>query len=114
MKITHYEFGKITIDNKTYISDVIVFPEKVNSTWWRKEGHQLCLEDINEVINYAPEIIVVGTGAYGALAVLDETKKFLEKKNIQMVVLPTKSAVKKFNELIEQNKKVVGCFHLTC
>lgn len=114
MRITHYEFGKITIKDKTYISDVIVYPEKVNSSWWRKEGHQLCIEDIEEVLNYSPEIVVVGTGAYGLLTVLEETKKFLEQRNIQLLIFPTKEAVKKFNELDTQNKKVVGCFHLTC
>jgi len=114
MKIEHYEFGKITIEGKTYSSDIIVFPDRVIPDWWRKEGHQLCIEDISEVIKYSPEIIVVGTGAYGVLVVLEETKKFLEQKNIKLIICSTKDAVKKFNELISQNKKTVGCFHLTC
>jgi len=29
MRISEYEFGKITIENETYTSDVIILPEQV-------------------------------------------------------------------------------------
>ena len=45
MPVEHYSFGRITIDGKTYTSDVIVIKGEVRS-WWRKEGHRVALDDI--------------------------------------------------------------------
>ena len=41
MKITHYEFGRISIEGKDYDSDVIISADGVQDQWWRKEGHNL-------------------------------------------------------------------------
>lgn len=35
--INSYDFGRIVVDGKAYTSDVIIFPDRVNSYWWRKE-----------------------------------------------------------------------------
>ncbi|MDI6641723.1 MAG: Mth938-like domain-containing protein [Elusimicrobiota bacterium] len=114
MKIKSYNFGEIVINGKTYTSDVIVYPDRIRSDWWRIESHRLQTEDITEVINFRPEVIVVGTGASGLMRVTEELKSKLKEKNIQLFALPTADAVKKFNALLEENRKVVGCFHLTC
>jgi hypothetical protein len=44
---------------------VIVLPERVLRGWWRREGHGLVLEDLDEVLDELPERLLVGTGAYG-------------------------------------------------
>ena len=54
MKIEHYSFGNITIDGQTYTSDVIIYPERVDASWWRKEGHNLQIEDLAGVIKAEP------------------------------------------------------------
>ena len=46
MLIESYSFGKISINGKIYHSDVIIFPDRVYDSWWRKEGHILHLEDL--------------------------------------------------------------------
>jgi hypothetical protein len=66
--IDNYSFGKISIDGKTYSSDVIIFPERVHDSWWRKEGHSLCLEDIQDVFDYLPEVLIIGRGSPGKRA----------------------------------------------
>ncbi|MBI5043219.1 MAG: hypothetical protein HZC10_05190 [Nitrospirae bacterium] len=68
MQITHYSFGKIDIDGKTYTSDVIIYPDKVDASWWRKEGHYLQIEGMPDALkNEKPEIIIIGTGYYDAM-----------------------------------------------
>ncbi len=103
----------MVIDGKTYTSDVILYPDKVDDSWWRKSGHLLQKEDLRDVIQYNPEILIVGTGAYGLMKILDETKQFLEAKGIELISEETKEAGKIYNELKER-KKVVAAFHLTC
>lgn len=114
MKITHYSFGKITVDGVEYQADLIVFPDSVYKSWWRKEGHSLCLEDLEEVLKRDVEILIVGTGAYGKMKVPEELKSVLKSKGIEVKVFETDRAVKEFNTLIEQHQKVAGAFHLTC
>ena len=51
MKIKSYEFGRIEIDGNVYTRDVIIYGNRINSSWWRKEGHYLQVEDIEEILN---------------------------------------------------------------
>lgn len=111
--IESYSFGQITIDSKKYTSDVLIFPDRVNSNWWRKSGHKLCVEDIEEVIKEEPEILVVGKGNPGLMNVSSEVKELLKSKGIELIIENTKSACKRFNELIK-SKKVIAALHLTC
>jgi len=113
MKIEHYSFGKITIEGKTYTSDVIIYPEKVNASWWRKEGHNLQVVDLTDVINANPQILVIGTGATGLMRVPKETISHLQSKGIEVHVARTGEAVKIFNKL-QKDKIVIAAFHLTC
>ena len=115
MKIEHYSFGTITINGKTYTSDVIIYPGRVDSSWWRKEGHKLQIVDLNDVINAKPEVLVVGIGYSGLMAVPEETISYLESKGIKVHVARTKEAVDLFNNLQKKKDKVsIAALHLTC
>jgi len=111
--INSYDFGRIVVDGKAYTSDVIIFPDKIKDNWWRKEGHALYIEDIESVIVEKPEVLIVGTGNYGLLKVLPETKEYIESKGIELIVEPTDKACKMYNE-ISKDKKAVATLHLTC
>lgn len=113
MKVEHYSFGRITISGKTYTSDVIIYPERVDSSWWRKEGHALHIEDLKDIVNAKPEILVVGTGNTGLMVVPEVTISYLKTKGIEVHVARTEKAVELFNNL-QKNKKVVAALHLTC
>lgn len=114
MKIDTYSFGSMTVDGKAYDSDLIIFPDRIKSDWWRREGHSLAIEDLEEVIEYKPQVLIVGTGASGVMNIPASTKKELKRKNIELIDRTTSLAYKIFNGYIEQGKKVVGAFHLTC
>jgi hypothetical protein len=111
--IDSYEFGEIIVDGKTYTSDVVVFPDRVKSEWWRKEGHKLSVEDVKDIVAVRPDILIVGTGYSGFLQVPSRTKSFLEAESIEVLVYNTKKACRKYNELF-QTKRVVAALHLTC
>ena len=113
MMIDSYDFGRIVVDGKAYTSDVIIFLDRVKDNWWRKEGHALHIEDIESVIGEKPEVLIVGTGKYGILNVLPETKEDIESKGIELIVEPTDRACEVYNK-ISKNKKAVAALHLTC
>jgi len=101
------------IDGKRYTSDVIIYPDRVKDDWWRKEGHQLCIDDLEDVLETKPSAIVVGTGDPGSMKVLPETEKLIKSKGIRLIVQPTKEACKTYNQL-SSVQKVIALLHLTC
>ena len=114
MKIDGYSFGFITINRKIYQKDIIVFPEKIRPNWIRIKGHSLELKDIKEIIDYNPETLIIGTGAYGMMTIPPLTREALNKKKIKLIAGNTKKACTAFNKHIKNNIKTVGAFHLTC
>jgi len=111
--IESYNFGKITINSKEYHSDLIIYMNRIDDKWWRKEGHNLCIEDIKEILDNKPEVLIIGTGYYGLMKVPVELIKYLESKNIEVIIKKTKDASDEYNTL-QQKKNVVAAFHLTC
>ena len=111
--IDSYHFGLVVINGKEYTSDVIIFPDRVRSEWWKKRSHQLCLEEIAEVITENPEVLVVGTGASGLMRVLPEAKQGIEARGIQLIVETTDKACQTYNQLCH-SKRVIAALHLTC
>jgi hypothetical protein len=92
---------------------VIIYPDRVNPSWWRKEGHYLQKEDLSGVIAAKPDILIVGTGNMGVMQVLESTVTFLQRQGIEVHVAKTAKAVELFNSMTS-DKKVIGAFHLTC
>jgi len=111
-RIDSYTFGKIVINGKTYTSDVIILPDRVIPSWWRKEGHALHPDDLAEVVNAGPDTFIMGCGAYGVLKVPRATRDFLAAKGITLIDLPTAQAVQKYNEL--SGGRIACGLHLTC
>jgi len=111
--IDSYDFGRIVINGKRYNSDLIVFPDKVRDGWWRKEGHRLHVEDLKNVLEAKPEVLVVGTGYSGLMRVPPETRKYVESEGIELIAQNTAEACETFNRLVK-SRKVVAALHLTC
>jgi hypothetical protein len=111
--IDSYAFGRMVVAGNTYTSDLIIFPDRIHSSWWRKKGHRLCLEDIQDVVKEDIEVLVIGTGYMGLMKVEDEVKQYARSHGIRLVVEKTTKAAESFNNLFQQ-KKTAGAFHLTC
>jgi hypothetical protein len=114
MHIDSYRFGQIVIDAVSYSSDCIITGDSVQSNWWRRQGHSLAAEDLETVIEAAPEVLVVGCGASGMMKVPRQTQQFLRRHNIKFEALDTQRAVQRFNELSQAGVKAAAALHLTC
>ncbi len=113
--IDSYSFGRISINQKIYVKDVIILPDRIQDNWWRKEGHLLLLEDIKSAVEEAdPEVVVVGRGMFGVMKVSPEVREYLQNKNISLNAEKSDEAVATFNQLASSGKRVLGAFHLTC
>ena len=112
--IENYSFGQILIDGKKYNSDLIIFDDHIYDSWWRREGHNLHIDDIQEIINKKPDILIVGTGYYGLMKVPEELIENIKSFGIeQVIVKKTGDACNEYNKLCKK-KNIVAAFHLTC
>ena len=113
MQIDDYRFGSIVVDGLEYRNDVIIFPNHVETNWWRRSGHELCVEDLTSVLDFGPRTLIVGTGHNGRMKVLDETVDRLRAIGCELVVKKTEEACEAYNARREE-AKIVVCLHLTC
>jgi hypothetical protein len=114
MQIGSYSFGHIEIDGKAFTSDVILFLDRVDSSWWRKEGHALYPEDITDVLHAKPDILIIGTGYFGMMKVPKSTLDRITSSGIDVRVSRTTKAVEIYNSLQGTKNTVIAAFHITC
>jgi hypothetical protein len=112
--IESYEFGRVTVDGREYRADVIILPDRVVADWWRVEGHGLVPEDLKEVVEAKPKVLVVGTGSYGVMSVPDDTITYLAGQGVKVEAYDTATAVRRYNDLAASGERVAAGLHLTC
>ena len=113
MNIDSYSFGKMVYKGKAFHSDIIIYPDRVEGSWWRKEGHVLRREDLADILAANPEVLIIGTGYMGMMKVPEELRKELMSKKIELYVEDSRQAVKVFNA-IHTKRRTIAAFHLTC
>jgi len=113
MKIEEYKFGSFRIDGRQYLDDIKIINGKVRY-WQTREGHILRKEEIQDLFEGNPDIIIIGTGASGFLQVSPEIKDEIMRKGIILFVEKTELACKRFNDLVNKGKKVNAILHATC
>jgi hypothetical protein len=111
--IDSFSFGKIIIDGETYQKDLIITGSRVLPNWWRKQGHALCLADINPILKFPPQVLVVGSGVYGRVKLEQLVIKEMNNMGIRLIVQNTEDACQSYNSL-SINEKVAAALHLTC
>ena len=116
MKVERFSFGRICIDGKEYDHDVVIDRGKIGlrkkkpSKAFREEyGHTPL--SAREEIPWKCRRLVIGTGAYGSLPVMDEVAREAAKRQIELVMLPTSEAIAKVNEGDAHTNAVL---HVTC
>ena len=112
--IERYSFGHIVVNGKTYHNDIKIIGAAVIPEWWRKSGHVVSPEDVSDLIDARPDYIVIGRGKPGFMKTSSEVKDLIEDRGITLLEEKTAKAVKIFNQLHQEGKKVCAGFHLSC
>jgi len=114
--IEKFSFGSIRIDGVSYDYDVVIEHRDVRkrkkkaSKVFRSEfGHTPL--SLAENIPWDCRRLVVGTGASGALPVMDEVRSEASKRGVELVVVLTEQAVELLNRQPEDTNAVL---HITC
>jgi hypothetical protein len=98
MKIEGFSFGSIIVDGVTYEHDIVIEGGEVRK---RKKKRSRKYRDafghtplsLKEPIPWNCRRLIVGTGAHGALPVMDEVKREAERRQVELVIEATDAAV---------------------
>jgi hypothetical protein len=116
MRIDRFSFGSIRINGATYDHDVVITRGRIGK---RKKKPSKPLRDafghtplsVNEEIPWECRRLVIGTGASGSLPVMDEVRQEATRRNVELVILPTREALR---VLDADPKDTNAILHLTC
>jgi len=116
MHIERFSFGSIRIDDVTYPQDVVIDRGKIHNRRKRPSkpfratfGHTPL--SVEEKIPWKCRRLVVGTGAHGALPVMDEVKREAAHRNVELLILPTAAAIEALQTATEETNAIL---HVTC
>jgi hypothetical protein len=116
MRIDQFTFGSIRIDGVIYEHDVVIARGRVRE---RKKKSSKPFHDvfshtpvsIEENIPWDCRRLVVGTGADGALPVMDEVKQEAARREVELLTVPTREAIR---ALQAEPKGTNAILHVTC
>jgi hypothetical protein len=110
-----FSFGSIRINGTTYEYDVVIDRghvrkrnKKPSKKFRSAFGHTPL--SIEEDIPWKCQRLVVGTGT-GALPIMEEVKREADRREIELVILPTAEAIKALQENPEKTNAIL---HTTC
>lgn len=116
MRFGRFTFGSIEVDGTTYEHDLVIDRGRVrkrrkkpSKAYRSRYGHTPL--SVAEDIPWNCARLVIGTGADGALPVMDDVAEEAERRGVQLVVLPTSQAL---DELVEARKDTNAILHVTC
>lgn len=112
--IDKFSFGAITVGDQTYHNDIKIINGAVVPDWWRNSGHTVDIDDVHDILQAKPEILVIGKGDPGWMRVSDTLSEYAANKGIMLIVENTPSASKTFNRLLQEGRNVAGGFHVGC
>jgi hypothetical protein len=116
MRIENFSFGSIDIDGRNYTHDVVIDRGRVRK---RRKGASKRHRDryghtplsADEQIPWSCRRLVIGTGAAGALPVMEAVKAEARRREIELVVAPTRRAI---DLLADDPDATNAILHVTC
>jgi len=109
LRIDTCSFGTLVINGKPYTDDLIIHPDgKIMQPWQRKRGHQFSMDDLRELIDSSPEVIVAGTGMSGRVIPERKLEEDLSQLAIDLIAAPNEKAIRFFNKLIGSFSKMIS------
>ena len=116
MRFTGYSFGSIRVDGVTYDHDLIIDRGKIRK---RKKAASRKFRDAHghtplssaEDIPWRCRLLVIGTGAEGALPVMQQVRDEARRRKVDLMILPTAEAI---GALTNTTKDTNAILHPTC
>ena len=122
-RITHVSWGRLEVecasdDGPRSFKDAKLYPGGARMWDWNETGtsHTPGIQpaDVEELLEHGASVVVLSRGMNERLQVQPKTLDRLDDAGVAPHVLPTDSAVDRYNELQAADEAVAGLFHSTC
>lgn len=116
MLFGRFAFGSIEVDGKIYEHDLVIDRGQIRK---RRKGPSKPHRSpyghtplsIAEDIPWACQRLVIGSGAAGALPVMEEVAGEARRRGVRLVVLPTSQAIEELGQARDDTNAIL---HVTC
>jgi hypothetical protein len=116
MKFESFSFGSLQIDTTIYDHDIVIDHGEIRKR--KKRPSKQFRDDfghtplsVEEDIPWKCARLVIGTGAYGGLPVMHEVKREAKRRDVELLMLPTREAIEVLNKHPEDTNAIL---HVTC
>ena len=110
--VTAYGADYIEVNRIRHTGSLILAPDTPVRAWAATDFERLRPEHFEAVLELAPELVLVGTGATQRFLPA-QTTSALSRAGIGFEVMDTAAACRTFNILLAEGRRVVGAF-LAC
>ncbi len=116
MRIENFSFGSIEIDGRIYTYDVVIDRGQIRkrrkgASKRHRERYGHTPLSAEEEIPWRCRRLVIGTGADGALPVMDAVQAEARRRDVELVTVPTKRAIHLLASDAEDTNAIL---HVTC
>jgi hypothetical protein len=116
MRFEKFSFGSIEIDGVRYEHDVVIDrgeirkrKKKPSKPFREQFGHTPLSAE--EKIPWKCRRLVIGTGAYGSLPVMEDVRLEAERRKVELLIFPTEQAIEFLKTNPEETNAIL---HVTC
>jgi hypothetical protein len=111
-RIKKVEFRNVHINDDVYTdNDLFLFSHGIETV---EATRRPTLKDFEKILVHEPDAAVFGLGFKGKPQIDSRIFDAAKKHKVELHMLPTPEAAKKFQQLARQGKKVVAKLHITC
>ena len=110
-KIISYSDDSFTLKDKVIKSNLVISNDRLIENWSVADYKILALQHMEAIIEWQPEIILLGTGKESGFQNY-ELLSSLASKNIGLEIMNTGAACRSYNLLIDEGRNVVACLFL--
>lgn len=108
----------MTVEHLGVFKDAKLWPGGGRAWDWNETGthHVPGIQpaDIEEIVNHGANEIILTRGMLLALQTAEESRAYLESRDIRFHILETTIGANLYNQCVSEGKAVGGLFHSTC
>ena len=118
-KIEKVSWGKVKVDGQEYHQVLIIgneVLERESDKLHRLFGttHVIGDWEKKKLFSSNPEIILIAAGWSGLVKIDEEFRNKLKEKEIELQTVLTPKVIKRYNQLVQEGKRVNALIHTTC
>jgi len=109
--ITAYDKGRIRVNETVHTTSLIIAPARLDTEWAAETFDDLNTESLACLLDWGPEVVVLGTGARQRFPGREVFRLFREH-GIGLEVMDTGSACRTYNILMAEGRQVAAALLL--